>query len=311
MRSHRILAAMATLATIGLTASALSACGTSAPDAVDRDLANSDDPAVIKIGTTDSHQQAWSVFQDLAAQQGITLTIVHFSSYGEINDSLAQGGLDVNKFQHIMHLAEYNKKAGQRLGIVGSGEVFPLSLFWKDHASLNGIEGEKIRIPNDPANLGRALNMLAQAGLITLQDGVGNTPVATLADIDTAASKVAVTAIDAAQTLSAYDEGYPAVINNNWLERAGIEPSLAVFEDDPLADSAEPYINVFAAREADIADKTLNQLVDIWHDPAVTAALEHDSKGTAVQVRRSQAELNTVLDTLESLSAEPRKHTSP
>ena len=130
MRSHRILAAMAA---IGLTASALTACGTSAPDAVDRDLASDDDPAVVRIGTTDSHQQAWSVFQDLAAQQGITLTIVHFSDYGEINDSLAQGGLDVNKFQHIMYLAEYNKKAGHKLEIVGSGEIFPLALFWKDH----------------------------------------------------------------------------------------------------------------------------------------------------------------------------------
>ena len=55
MRSHRILAAMAAT---GLTASALTACGTSAPDAVDRDLASDDDPAVVRIGTTDSHQQA-------------------------------------------------------------------------------------------------------------------------------------------------------------------------------------------------------------------------------------------------------------
>ncbi len=306
MRSHRILAAMAAT---GLTASALTACGTSAPDAVDRDLASDDDPAVVRIGTTDSHQQAWSVFQDLAAQQGITLTIVHFSDYGEINDSLAQGGLDVNKFQHIMYLAEYNKKAGHKLEIVGSGEIFPLALFWKDHDSLDDIEGETVRIPNDPSNLGRAVNMLAQAGLIALHEGAGNTPVPTLADIDTAASKVEVTAIDAAQTPSAYDEGYPAVINNNWLERAGIDPSLAVFEDDPLADNAEPYINVFAAREENVDDETLNQLVDIWHDPAVTAALEHDSKGTAVQVRRAKAELNTMLNKLESLSAEPRKHT--
>ena len=294
----RISRTIATIAASALAATSLVACSNESDDTTNAE--GGDDTTTVKIGTTEADQEAWRVFKDLAADNGITLDIVSFSDYSPVNEALAQGELDVNKFQHIKYLAEYNKASSNDLRVVGSTEIVPLALFWKDHDSIDGIEGESVAIPNDPSNQGRAINVLVQAGLLTLSDSVADELAPTPADIDKAASKVTVTPVDASQTPSAYNEGKPAIINNTWLDRAGIEPGLAIFEDDPESKEAEPYINVFAAQADRIDDETLNKLVELWQTPEVAEAAAKDSKGTSVPVYRDQAELNEILDRLQN-----------
>ena len=294
----RISRTIATIAASALAATSLVACSNESDDTTNAE--GGDDTTTVKIGTTEADQEAWRVFKDLAADNGITLDIVSFSDYSPVNEALAQGELDVNKFQHIKYLAEYNKASSNDLRVVGSTEIVPLALFWKDHESIDGIEGESVAIPNDPSNQGRAINVLVQAGLLTLSDNVADELAPTPADIDKAASKVTVTPVDASQTPSAYNEGKPAIINNTWLDRAGIEPGLAVFQDDPESKEAEPYINVFAAQADNIDDETLNKMVELWQTPEVAEAAAKDSKGTSVPVYRDQAELNEILDRLQN-----------
>ena len=297
----RIKRTLATVAAAALATTGLVACSNESEDAAGTaDNAADGDNVTVKIGTTEADQEAWRVFKDLAKDNGITLDIVSFSDYSPVNEALAQGELDVNKFQHIKYLAEYNKASNNDLRIVGSTEIVPLALFWKDHDSIDGIEGQSVAIPNDPSNQGRAINVLVQAGLLTLSDSVADELAPTPADIDKAASKVTVTPVDASQTPSAYNEGKPAIINNTWLDRAGIEPGLAVFQDDPESKEAEPYINVFAAQADDIDDETLNKLVELWQTPEVAEAAAKDSKGTSVPVYRDKAELNEILDRLQN-----------
>ena len=295
----RIKRTLATVAAAALATTGLVACSNESDDTADT-AAKDGDNVTVKIGTTEADQEAWRVFKDLAKDNGITLDIVSFSDYSPVNEALAQGELDVNKFQHIKYLAEYNKASNNDLRIVGSTEIVPLALFWKDHESIDGIEGESVAIPNDPSNQGRAINVLVQAGLLTLSDSVADELAPTPADIDKAASKVTVTPVDASQTPSAYNEGKPAIINNTWLDRAGIEPGLAVFQDDPESKEAEPYINVFAAQADNIDDETLNKLVELWQTPEVAEAAAKDSKGTSVPVYRDKAELNEILDRLQN-----------
>ena len=177
-----------------------------------------------------------------------------------------------------------------------------LGLFWKDHDSVDGIEGQEVAIPNDPSNQGRAINVLVQADLLKLKEGAPKlTP--TPADIDEAASKVKVTPVDAAQTPAGYGEGKPAVINNSFLERAGIDPLSAVAKDDPNSTEAEPYINVWAVRAEDADNEQLNKLAELWKDPAVTEAVKKSSGGTAVPVERPREELQAILDRLEKAQA--------
>ena len=291
MRLNRVIATAA--ATI-LAATGLVACSSDSSDsAAPKDGENQ----VIRIGTTDSDQKAWPVFMDKAKEAGIDLELVPFSEYTPVNPALAENQIDVNKFQHILYLAQYKASSGKDLRIIGSAEINTLGLFWKDHDSLDGIEGEKVAIPNDPSNQGRAINVLVQAGLITVKDGADKLN-PTPADIDKEASKVEVTPVDASQTPTAYNQGDPAIINNNWLSRAGIDASTAVASDDPNSELAEPYINIFAVRAEDIDNPTYEKLAEIWQTPEVTEALNEDSNGTAVQVQKSKEDLNKILDRL-------------
>ena len=294
MRTERVIAAAAASL---IAATGLVACSSE----TESSTSNGDgDKVTVKIGTTDADQKAWSVFADEAQKAGIDLDIMRFTEYPQVNPAQVEGQIEISKFQTINYQAQYNATAGEDLRIIGSGEINILGLYWKDHDSLDGIEGEEVAIPNDPSNQGRAINVLVQAGLLTLSDTVADELAPTPADIDKAASKVTVTPVDASQTPSAYNEGKPAIINNTWLDRAGIEPGLAIFEDDPESKEAEPYINVFAAQADNIDDETLNKLVELWQTPEVEEAVAKDSKGTSAPVYREKSELNDILDRLQN-----------
>ena len=259
---------------------------------------DADDDKTITVGTTDDAKQAWVAFEQEAKDAGYDIDIKSFSDYNTPNQALNQGELDTNNFQHLKFLAEYNHGNGTNLVPIVATEIVPLALFWKGHDSLDGIEGEEVAIPNDSTNQGRAINVLVQAGLITLKKDGLITP--TPLDIDEKKSKVKVVPVDAAQTPSAHGEGTPAIINNSFLERSGIDPKTAIFQDDPNSEEAEPYINVFAVREEDADNEDIKKLAELWHSDAVQKGVDEDSAGTSVEVERTPEELQEILDKLEA-----------
>lgn len=286
MNFRRIIAATCATA---IAATGLVACSS--------ESGSDSDNGPIVVGTTDASKKAWAAFEDAAKEANIDVEIQNFGEYNPVNQALDQGQLDTNNFQHLKFLAEYNVGNDTNLVPIVSTEIVPLALFWKDHDSIDGIEGEDVAIPNDPTNQGRAINVLVQADLITLKEKGKVTP--DLADIDTENSKVTVTPVDAAQTTSAYGEGAPAIINNSFLDRAGIDPTTSVFQDDPNSEEAEPYINAFVVREEDADNPRIKELAELWHTDAVQEAVAEDSAGTSVPVDRPAEELQEILARLE------------
>ena len=276
---------------LAFAATGLVACGNDDPAAP---LAEGD---TIRIGTTDFEKEAWQVFEKQVEEAGIDMEIVPFTEYPPVNTALAEGDLDVNLFQHIKYLAQYNVGSGADLTPIASTEIVPLGLYWKDGDSVEDIaDGTEVVIPNDSTNQGRALSVLEKAGLIALKgDSANPSPL----DIDTEKSRVTVTPIDAAQTPAAYGEGTPAVINNTFLDRADIDPNSAIFKDDPNDKAAEPYINVFATTQANKDNEQLKKLAEIWHSPEVTEAVARDSRGTSIPVQRPVEDLEKILDAAE------------
>ncbi|WP_425302122.1 MetQ/NlpA family ABC transporter substrate-binding protein [Nocardia farcinica] len=283
LRFPRVLTvtALVAAATLGLTA-----CGA--------DEANSGD--VVRIGTTES-DPSWDVFEQKAREQGITLQITNYSDYSQPNIALTQRQIDVNLFQHLQFLGEYNVANNADLTPIGATQIVPLGLYSKKHTSLADIPaGGEIAVPNDPSNQARALFVLQAAGLVKLSS---DTRTPSPADIDRTASKVRVTPVDAAQTALSLNSVDGSVINNTFLERSGVDPKSALFKDDPSSPGAEPYINAFVTRAEDKDDPTYQKLVEIWHDPQVQAAVAESSKGTSVEVRRSGAELEQILQRVQ------------
>ena len=216
----------------------------------------------VRIGTTDPADY-WDTFADLAAEEGISVEIELLSEYTEPNPALSEGDLDINQFQHIQYLADYNVASGDDLQPIGSTAIYPLGLYSQQYDSVEDIpDGETIVIPNDVVNQARALLVLQSVGLVELEDG-GSTA-SSIQDVIEDESRVEVTAVDASITAGSLPDVAGAVINNNFLGSAGISSQDAIAADDPSDPSALPYVNVFVVRAEDTDDEVLNQLVDIY-----------------------------------------------
>ncbi|WP_063034614.1 MetQ/NlpA family ABC transporter substrate-binding protein [Nocardia grenadensis] len=251
---------------------------------------------VVRIGTTESTPE-WDVFEQKARDAGITLQITNYSDYSQPNIALTQGQIDVNLFQHLQFLGEYNVANNADLTPIGATQIVPLGLYSKKHQSVADIPaGGQIAIPNDPSNQARALFVLEAAGLVKLSS---DTRAPSPADIDRGASKVKVTPVDAAQTALSLASVDGSIINNTYLERSGVDPLSALYKDDPTSPGAEPYINAFVTRAEDKSDPTYQRLVEIWHDPEVQQAVSESSKSTSVEVRRSGPELEPILQRVQ------------
>ena len=279
---------VAALAVVPLVFS-LAACGSSSN--------GNGDSKKITIGVV-GNETANQVLKDEAAKQGITIEYSEFTDYAQPNPAVDAGDNDMNRFQHIAYLANYNVSSGKDLQIVGSTNIYPMALFSKKHKKVDEIpQGGTIAIPNDSVNEARALLLLKAQNLVTFKSEV-HTP--THNDIDTGKSKVKVTPVDAAQTVVSLDSVDAAVINNTFLADAGLNPSDALAQDDPNNPDARRYVNLFVAQKDKVNDETYKKVVEIFHSKTVQDAVKEDSKNTAVEVNLSQDELKKALENEEA-----------
>lgn len=281
--SRRTTSILAALAVVPLFV-ALAGCATGSADAGSGSDGSSEDE-VVKIGVVGKGDEQWPAFVDAAAEEGITVELVDFGSYEQPNPALTEGEIDLNQFQHIVYLAEYNNASGSDLTPIGSTAIYPLGLYSKKYDDVDSIpEGETVAVPDDASNQARALNVLQQAGLVELKSG--GTPYSDLADVDTDKSKVKVTALEAALIPTSLPDVAAAIINNDFVQDAGLTFEDAIAEDDPEDASALPYVNIFAARAEDADNETYLKLVEIFQtNEAVQKGLLESSGGTAVALQ--------------------------
>ena len=225
----------------------------------------------VRIGVTDQAEPYWKTYVAKAKSElGVEVELVNFSDYSLPNPALKQGEVDLNQFQHVQYLANYNVEAGDDLQPIGATAVYPLPLYSTTVDEPGQFApGATIAIPNDAINEARALLVLQAAGLLTLEGG-GNA-FSTTDDVQDA--KVEVTALDASQTANALQSGSAAgaVVNNNYATSAGLSPDDIVFQDDPSSSSAAPYVNLFVSRAEDTGNQTYLDLAALIHDPEVQA----------------------------------------
>lgn len=254
----------------------------------------------ISIGVTDVAQPYWRSFADLAKKQlNVDVKYVNFSDYSQPNPALKEKQLDLNQFQHIQYLANYNATSNDDLQPIGATAVYPLPLYSLKYKSPADIPaGSKVAIPNDAINEARGLLVLQAARLLTLKDG--GTAFSSTADILT--KTVEVITLDASQTANAVKSGsvQAAIVNNNYATSAKLTAAQAIFQDDPASPSAAPYVNIFTSRAEDKANPTYLKLAALYHDPSIEAGVQEANGGTAVFRTVAPEQLQNDLKTVES-----------
>ena len=250
---------------------------------------------VIKIGVIGASDPYWDIYQKAAADEGISIELVDFAEYQQLNPAVSEGELDMNQFQHLVFLADYNVSSGSDLVPIGSTAIYPLGLYSTEYDGLDDIqEGDTVAVPNDATNLARALLLLQAEDLITLDDG--GTNLSGLDDIDEDNSKVTVTALEPSLTAASLADVAAAVINNDFVEKAGLTFEGALAADDPTDADAFAYINVFASRADDKDNETFLKLIEIFQtNQDVQDGLLAVSGDTAVPLAATTAELEESL----------------
>lgn len=296
-RKRGVLAASLTALALAATAG-LAGCSSSSSSDDATAAGTSDDP--VRIGVVGASDPYWETFTEAAAAEGIEVELVDFTDYNQPNPALSEGEIDLNQFQHIVYLADYNVAAGDDLQPIGSTAIYPLAVFSEKYDDVADIpQGGEVAIPNDESNRARALLVLQQAGLLTLEDG--GTIFSTPDDIVEDESKVTVTEVDASFTASSIQDVDAAVVNNDFVSKAGLAFEDAIFQDDPEDENSLPYVNVWAARADDAENETYLKLVDIYQNNAdVQAGVVEVSGGSAVLVQTPVSELVSSLEKVQS-----------
>ncbi|WP_456286450.1 MetQ/NlpA family ABC transporter substrate-binding protein [Microbacterium sp. JZ70] len=290
---------LAPLAVVGLLA--VAGCASGGGDAAEEPAAETRgteaDP--VQLGVVGASEPYWAVFEAAAEEEGIYVDIVDFTEYTQPNPALSEGELDINQFQHILYLADYNVSAGDDLQPIGSTAIYPLGLYSDKYDSVEDIpEGETVIVPNDTTNQARGLLVLQSAGLIELKDG--GSPFSTLEDVIEDESRVKVEGLDASLIGTSLPDVAAAIINNDFLENAGLTGEDAIASDDPSDPSALPYVNIFATRAEDVDDEVLNKLVEIYQtNQDVLDGAQESASGTAEFVQTPKEELQASLEEVQ------------
>ncbi|MFI6869498.1 MetQ/NlpA family ABC transporter substrate-binding protein [Nocardia sp. NPDC050406] len=257
------------------------------------------DENVVRIGVNDLALAHWEVFERKAAEAGIAVEFTNFSDYNQPNPALRQRQVDLNKFQHVRYLANYNARNNDTLVPIGATEIFPLTLYSKKHKDVAAIPvGGEITLSNNPANQVRPLLSLAAAGLIVLKGGA--TWDSKIEDVDTAASRVRLTTIDPTLTAQSLDSVDAAFVDDTFAVPAGLTQREVIYTDDPNRPELKQYINIFAARAEDKDDPILLRLTEIYHDPDVEAAIRAESGYDGIFKYNDRADLQATATELEA-----------
>lgn len=175
-------------------------------------------------------------------------------------------------------MKKFEEEHNMKFVSAGAVHIEPMGIYSnkiKDKNLQQSVpNGAKVAIPNDPTNTGRALQLLQQAGLITLKDP--NNIYSTKLDIVGNPKNLDIIELDAAQTPRSLSDVDLAVINANYALGAQLNP----LADALFLDSKDsPYANLIAVRPGDENRPEIQKLVKSIQSPEIKKFIEEKYKG--------------------------------
>ena len=206
--------------------------------------------------------------------KGYAVEIIEFSDYVQPDKALAAGEIDVNMFQHSTYLKNFSKENSLDLTAITEIPTAGMGIFSEKYKSIDAIEdGAIVAIPNDPTNLSRAIRILAQTNIITIDPAVDPTK-ATEYTLSSNPKNLQFTEIEAPQLPRSLDSVGIAIINGNYAISAGLKLSDAIY-NEKIADG---YVNVIAVKTADQNSQFAKDIVEVVKSDAFKSVIEDPSK---------------------------------
>ncbi|WP_430591975.1 MetQ/NlpA family ABC transporter substrate-binding protein [Humidisolicoccus flavus] len=276
MNIHTTRTSRRVIALAAASAIALGLAGCSTGD--DAGSGDEDGLGTIRVGAlpTPAGELLEWVDENLGEEAGLDIEFVSFTDYNTPNPALTDGSTDANLFQNLTFLETYNEQAGGEL--VSVGEIYlPAAAFYSDKISdISELEdGADIAIPNDPTNEGRALWMLAEEGLIEIQDGATN-----LDGITSNPQNFNFTEVENASLALALPDTDIAFVTASFALPAGLTQDDAILLEGTNSD----YFNILATTPELENDPRIVKLVELLTDERTKEYINETWSGLIVPV---------------------------
>ncbi|UEB96058.1 MetQ/NlpA family ABC transporter substrate-binding protein [Pseudomonas sp. HN2] len=224
------------------------------------------------------HAEILEFVKPALAKEGVDLKVKVFTDYIQPNVQVAEKRLDANFFQHQPYLDEFNKAKGTDLVAVTGVHLEPLGAY---SSKLKKIEelpsGANVVIPNDATNGGRALMLLAKAGVITLKDPTNI--LSTIKDIATNPKDLKFRELEAATIPRVLTQVDLALINTNYALEAKLDPSKDALV---IEGNDSPYVNILVSRQDNKDSDAMKKLAAALHSPEVKQFITEKYKGAVL-----------------------------
>ncbi|WP_070964098.1 MetQ/NlpA family ABC transporter substrate-binding protein [Vibrio sonorensis] len=233
---------------------------------------------IIKVGATvGPHAQVVEAVAKEAKLHGLQVEVVEFSDFITPNAALADGSIDINSYQHVPFLNNFNESRNTNLVSVGQSILMRMGIYSSKVKSLAELpENARVAIPNDPTNGGRGLLLLEEAKLITLKQGVGHK--AGITDIVDNPKNIEIIEVDAAQLPRTLDDVDAAAITMNYVMSSGLDPKEKGIFLEPK--DAALAVMVIATKAENQDNPDYKKFVEIYQSQPIRDYLAKTFNGT-------------------------------
>ena len=248
---------------------------------------SSDEKTLTVSATLDPHAKILEQAKPLLKEKyGIDLEVKVLDDYYIFNKALDTGDVDANYFQHRPFFDGDVEKNNYKIAEAGAIHIEPFGFYSKTVKSKDQIQdGAKVIISNSVADHGRILAILADAGLITIKDGVKVLD-ATVKDIASNPKNLEFTEIKPELLATSFNngEGDLVAINGNYALQANLNPTKdAVILESANADN--PYVNIVACQKGHENDEKIKALVEVLKSDDIKKFIEETYKGSVIPVK--------------------------
>lgn len=269
--------------------SALAACGggsaTSGTDA----SADPSEPLSV-IADVVPHAELIAQAEELGLLGDTVIEVTENSGQVDQNQLVNEGDLDANFFQHVPYLDDWNANhEGADLVPVATVHVEPLGLYSKKVETLDAVPDDAvIAIPEDATNQARALFLLEDAGLLTLDvdRDAGDLDYSQISDANVSENpkNISFVKIDRPQLAASLDDPKVtlSIVNGNYALEAGLVPA----DDSLFLEKAEgnPYANVLVVKETQKDDPRVVALAKALESPELAKWITETYQGSVLPV---------------------------
>ncbi|EKV58102.1 outer membrane lipoprotein BlpG [Brachyspira hampsonii 30446] len=241
--------------------------------------------SIVKVGYIgESDKVIWQEVMKKVSNENIEIELISYIDYFSPNKDLNDGKIDLNNFQHYAFFNHELESKGYELTAIADTCIAAMNIYSYNITNINQIKKhDKIAIPDDDSNRGRALKVLEAAGIIKLKDRYKQSP--TINDIKENKLNVNIIEVDAGSIYNLLPDIACAVINSNFALSFGLNPYTdAIFKDNPSNYADKNYVNIIAVRTKDKDNEIYKKIVKAYQSDEVKEIYDKNFNGIYIAV---------------------------